>query len=27
LTCYPIQVPVEFVADVIESGKIVVNRL
>ena len=27
LTCYPIQVPVEFVADVIESGKIVLNRL
>jgi type VI secretion system protein ImpF len=27
LTCYPVQVPVEFVADVIESGKIVVNRL
>jgi type VI secretion system protein ImpF len=27
LTCYPIQVPVEFVADIIESGKIVVNRL
>jgi type VI secretion system protein ImpF len=27
LTCYPVQVPVEFVADIIESGKIVVNRL
>jgi type VI secretion system protein ImpF len=27
LTCYPVQVPVEFVADVIDSGKIVVNRL
>jgi len=27
LTCYPIQVPVEFVADIVESGKIVVNRL
>jgi type VI secretion system protein ImpF len=27
LTCYPIQVPVEFVADIIDSGKIVVNRL
>jgi type VI secretion system protein ImpF len=27
LTCYPIQVPVEFVADVIESGKIILNRL
>jgi len=27
LTCYPVQVPVEFIADVIESGKIVVNRL
>jgi len=27
LICYPIQVPVEFVADIVESGKIVVNRL
>jgi type VI secretion system protein ImpF len=27
LTCYPIQVPVEFVADIVESGNIVVNRL
>jgi type VI secretion system protein ImpF len=27
LTCYPVQVPVEFIADVVESGKIVVNRL
>jgi type VI secretion system protein ImpF len=27
LTCYPLQVPVEFVADIVESGKIVVNRL
>ncbi len=27
LTCYPVQVPVEFVADIVESGKIVVNRL
>ena len=27
LTCYPVQVPVEFVADIIETGKIVVNRL
>jgi type VI secretion system protein ImpF len=27
LTCDPIHVPVEFVADIIEGGKIVVNRL
>jgi type VI secretion system protein ImpF len=27
LVCYPVQVPVEFVADIVESGKIVVNRL
>jgi type VI secretion system protein ImpF len=27
LTCDPVHVPVEFVADVIETGKIVVNRL
>jgi type VI secretion system protein ImpF len=27
LTCDPVNVPVEFVADIIESGKIVVNRL
>ncbi len=27
LTCDPVHVPVEFVADVIDSGKIVVNRL
>lgn len=27
LTCYPIELPVEFVADIVESGKIVVNRL
>lgn len=27
LTCYPVHVPVEFVADIVESGKIVVNRL
>jgi type VI secretion system protein ImpF len=27
LTCYPVQVPVEFVADIVESGKVVVNRL
>lgn len=27
LTCYPVQVPVEFVADIVESGKIVINRL
>jgi type VI secretion system protein ImpF len=27
LTCDPVHVPVEFVADVIDTGKIVVNRL
>ena len=27
LTCDPVNVPVEFVADIVESGKIVVNRL
>jgi type VI secretion system protein ImpF len=27
LTCYPVHVPVEFVADVVDSGKILVNRL
>jgi len=27
LTCEPINVPVEFIADVVESGKILVNRL
>jgi type VI secretion system protein ImpF len=27
LTCYPVQIPVEFIADIVESGKIVVNRL
>jgi type VI secretion system protein ImpF len=27
LTCDPVHVPVEFVADVIETGKIIVNRL
>jgi type VI secretion system protein ImpF len=27
LTCYPVHVPVEFIADVIDSGKILVNRL
>jgi type VI secretion system protein ImpF len=27
LTCDPVQVPVEFIADVIETGKIIVNRL
>jgi type VI secretion system protein ImpF len=27
LTCYPVNVPVEFVADVVDAGKIVVNRL
>jgi type VI secretion system protein ImpF len=27
LTCHPVHVPVEFVADIVESGKILVNRL
>lgn len=27
LTCYPVHVPVEFVADVIDAGKISINRL
>jgi type VI secretion system protein ImpF len=27
LTCYPVHVPVEFIADVVETGKIIVNRL
>ena len=27
LVCHPLQVPVEFVADIVETGKIVVNRL
>lgn len=27
LTCYPVNVPVEFVADVIDNGRIIVNRL
>ena len=27
LTCHPVHVPIEFVADVIDSGKIIVNRL
>ena len=27
LTCDPVHVPVEFVADIIDTGKIVVNRL
>ena len=27
LTCEPVHVPVEFIADVIDTGKIVVNRL
>jgi len=27
LTCDPVHVPVEFIADVIEAGKIVINRL
>jgi len=27
LVCHPVHVPVEFVADIVEAGKIVVNRL
>ena len=27
LTCHPVHVPVEFIADIIETGKIIVNRL
>jgi type VI secretion system protein ImpF len=27
LVCHPLHVPVEFVADIVESGKIVINRL
>ena len=27
LMCHPVHVPVEFVADIVESGKVVVNRL
>jgi type VI secretion system protein ImpF len=27
LVCHPVHVPVEFVADIVESGKIVINRL
>ena len=27
LVCHPVHVPVEFVADIVESGKVVVNRL
>jgi type VI secretion system protein ImpF len=27
LVCHPVHVPVEFVADIVETGKIVVNRL
>ena len=27
LTCDPVHVPVEFIADIIETGKIIVNRL
>ncbi len=27
LTCYPVHVPVEFVADVVDTGKISINRL
>jgi type VI secretion system protein ImpF len=27
LMCYPVHAPVEFVADIVESGKIIINRL
>ncbi|HWZ40641.1 MAG TPA: type VI secretion system baseplate subunit TssE [Bradyrhizobium sp.] len=27
LVCHPVHVPVEFIADIVESGKIIVNRL
>jgi type VI secretion system protein ImpF len=27
LVCHPIHVPVEFVADIVEAGKIIINRL
>jgi len=27
LVCHPVHVPVEFVADIVESGKIIINRL
>jgi type VI secretion system protein ImpF len=27
LVCHPVHVPVEFVADIVEAGKIIVNRL
>jgi len=27
LVCHPVHVPVEFIADIVETGKIVVNRL
>jgi len=27
LVCHPVHVPVEFVADIVETGKIIVNRL
>jgi type VI secretion system protein ImpF len=27
LTCHPVHVPVEFIADIIETGNIIVNRL
>jgi type VI secretion system protein ImpF len=27
LTCEPVHVPVEFIADIVETGKIIVNRL
>jgi hypothetical protein len=25
--CHPVHVPVEFVADIVEAGKIIINRL
>ena len=27
LVCHPVHVPVEFVADIVDGGKIIVNRL
>jgi hypothetical protein len=27
LVCHPVHVPVEFVADIVEAGKIIINRL
>ena len=27
LTCDPVHVPVEFIADIVETGRIMINRL